>query len=313
MKRLDVIAGIAGSAALSFAPRRVAAAGTPIRIALLPIDTDSLPYYAQDLGYFQAAGIDSQIQVIQAGSSVITAIVGGSIDIGFTNPISLAAAVQHGIPIVAIAAAAVYEAHEVPTAAIVVPNNSTLKTAKDLNGKTMACSGLKTLGQWAPAVWIDKNGGDSSQVKFAEMPFPDMPLALAQGRVDCAFPAEPFITQAKDVSRVFADAFAAVGPRFSLGIWVTSKQWADAHRDLVAAFAQVMGKTAAWSNQHHAESAGILAKYIKLDSSVAAKMARVRNAPRLVASDMQPVIDLATRYGTLPAPAMSADMLMYKP
>jgi NitT/TauT family transport system substrate-binding protein len=313
MKRIDVITGIIGGAALAATPRAVSAAGTPVRIALLPIDTDSLPYYAQDLGYFQEAGIEPQIQVIQAGSSVVTAIIGGAIDIGFTNPISLAAAHLAGIPIVAIASAGVYEAREVPTAAIMVPKNSTIKTARDFSCKTMACSGLKTLGQWAPAAWIDKNGGDSSAVKFAEMPFPDMPLALAQERVDAAFPAEPFVTRSKDVSRVFADAFASVAPRFSLGIWVTSKAWADAHRDLVTAFANVMAKTATWSNGHNRESSLILAKYAKLEPAVASSMARVRNAPRLVASDMQPVIDLAAHYGTLPSPPISADQLIYKP
>ena len=283
-----------------------------MRIALLPIDTDSLPYYAQDLGYFDQAGIDAQISVIQAGASVVSAIVGGSIDVGFTNVIALAAAHVHDVPILAIAAAGIYEAHETPTAAIVVPKTSPIRTARDFIGKTMACSGLKNLGQWAPAAWIDKNGGDSSSVKFVEMPFPEMPVALASGRVDSAFPAEPFITLSKESSRVFADAFGAVGPRFNLGIWVTSKEWADAHRPFVSAFAGVMGKTAQWSNGNHPQSATILAKYAKLEPGVAASMARVPNAARLQAGDMQPVIDLAARYGTLPSPAISADSLIYK-
>jgi NitT/TauT family transport system substrate-binding protein len=313
MKRVALLHGAAGAAVLGAAPHVARAAGTPLRIALLPIDTDSLPYYAEDLGYFTQAGIEAQITVIQAGSSVVSAIVGGSIDVGFTNPISLAAARLRDIPIVAIAAAGIYEAHETPTAAILVPKNSPIRTAKDLNGKTMACSGLKTLGQWGPAIWIDKNGGDSSTVKFAEMPFPDMPLALAQGRVDSAFPAEPFITASKDSSRVFADAFSAVAPRFTLGIWVTSKQWADAHKDLVASFAAVMSKTAQWSNANHAQSAVILSKHSRIEPSVAASMARVPNATRLQASDMQPVIDLAAKYGTLPTPPLSAETLIYKP
>ena len=311
MKRSAVLAGLAGGAALATAPRVARGAGTPVNIALLPIDTDSLPYYAQELGYFQQAGIDANISVIQAGSSVVSAIVGGSLDIGFTNPISLASAHLSGIPIVAIAAAGIYQLHEIPTAAILVPKNSPIRAAKDLNGKTMACSGLKNLGQWGPAIWIDKNGGDSSTMKFTEMPFPEMPVALASGRVDSAFPAEPFITIAKDSARVLADAFASVAPRFNLGIWVTSRQWADAHKDLVSEFAGVMSKTAAWSNNNHAQSAAILAKYAKLDPSIASSMARVPNATRLQAADMQPVLDLALKYGTLPT-AVAAEQLIYR-
>jgi NitT/TauT family transport system substrate-binding protein len=311
MKRRDVINGLLGGASLCAMPRLASAAETTVRMALLPIDTDACLYYAKDLGYFQDAGIDADIQVIQAGSAVVSAIVGGSIDIGFTNPISLATAHLRGVPIVAIAPGGVYAAHNA-TAAIVVPKNSKIKDARDFSGKTMACSGLKTIGQWAPAAWIDKNGGDSRQVQFVEMPFPDMPLALAQGRVDSAFPAEPFITQARDVSRVFVDAYAAIAPRFSIGIWVTTVQWADAHRDLVAKFAQVIARTATWANAHRDQSATILTKYIKLDPVVAKNMSRVLYASRLLPSEMQPIIDLAAHYGTLPTPAVSAEQLVYK-
>lgn len=298
-------------AAVALTARRASAAGTPVRMALLPIDTDSCLFYANDQGFFTEAGIDAQIQIIQAGSAVIAAILGGSIDVGFTNPISLAAAHLRGIPIVAIAPGGVYDSRSPATAAIVVPKSSKLKSARDFNGTTMACSGLKTLGQWGPAAWLDRNGGDSKQVQFTEMPFPDMPLALANGRVDSAFPAEPFITESSAAARVFADAFAAVAPRFSLGIWVTTTQWADAHRDVVARFAQAIAKAAAWGNTHHEQSSEILTKYLKLDATVAKGMRRVRYAERLSAAEMQPVIDLAVRYGTLPSPPVAAGQLLY--
>jgi NitT/TauT family transport system substrate-binding protein len=262
------------------------------------------------MGFFQEAGIDAQLQIMQAGATIVAAIVGGSLDIGFTNPIALAAAHLRGVPIVAIAPGGIYEGRPA-TAAIVVPKTSKIKTARDFSGKTMACSGLKGLGQWAPAAWVDKNGGDSRQIQFVEMPFPDMPLALAQGRVDAAFPAEPYITIARDSSRTFADAYAAIAPRFSIGVWVTTAQWADAHRDVVARFAQVIAKTAAWANSHHEQSAAILAKYVKLEPSVANTMLRVKYAPRLLASDVQPIIDLAAHYGALPN-AVAAEQLMYK-
>ena len=93
---------------------------------------------------------------------------------------------------------------------------------------------------------------------------------------------------------------------------MTTVQWADSHRDLVAKFAQVMAKTATWANDHHDLSAGILTKYVKLDPMVARTMSRVRYSPRFVPGDMQPVIDLAAHYGTLPTPPIAADQLVYK-
>jgi NitT/TauT family transport system substrate-binding protein len=279
-------------------------------MAVLPIDTDAVAYYASDLGYFKDAGIDTEIGVIQAGSTVVSAILGGSLDIGFTNVIALAAARLHNIPLVAVGPGGIYAANN-PTASIMIPKDSPIKTAADFSGKTMACSGLKNLGQWAPAIWIDKNGGDSSKVQFIEMPFPDMPLALGSHRVDSAFPAEPFVTQSKNVARIFGDAYAAIAPQFSIGVWVTTKDWADAHKDIVAKFAQAIGRAAAWANTHHTESGAILAKYGKLEPAVTQAMSRVKYATRTTASDLQPTIDLAAHYGALPS-SVPADTLIYK-
>lgn len=311
MKRHQAISTILGGTALLSSPRPLFAADAiPLRIALLPVDPAACAYYAKDLDYFSNAGIAADIQVIQSGSAVVSAVVAGSLDVGWSNPISVAAAHLRGIPIVAIAAGGVYIAHE-PTAAIVVPKTSTLKTAHDFNGTTMACSGLRTIGQWGPAAWIDKNGGDSSTVKFIEMPFPEMPLALAQNRVDSAFAAEPYITLSKDTSRVFVDALVAVAPRFSFGVWVATQQWAESHRDVIERFTRVMSRTASWANTHHDESAVILSAFSKLNLAVAKKMLRVTYATRLLKSDIQPVLDLATHYGTLPN-TVPADQIVFK-
>jgi ABC-type nitrate/sulfonate/bicarbonate transport system substrate-binding protein len=309
MRRRAAIGTIIGAATL-WPPRRALAADVPLRMALLPVDADAVLYYGSDLGYFREVSIEPEIQSIQAGSSVVAAIVGGSLDVGWTTPISLAAAHQHGVPLVAVAPCGIYELHA-PTAAIMVPKDSPIKSARDFSGKRMACSGLRELGQWAPAAWIDKNGGDSRQVEFVEIPFADMPLALAQHRIDAAFPAEPFVTLAKDSSRIFADAYAAIAPRFGIGVWVTTAQWADAHRELVVKFIDVVAESAMWANAHRDQSAIILAKYGKLDPALVRRMARVRYAPRLLASDLQPLIDLGAHYGALPS-AVAASELIYK-
>jgi NitT/TauT family transport system substrate-binding protein len=138
-----------------------------------------------------------------------------------------------------------------------------------------------------------------------------MPLALTQARVDSAFPAEPFITMSSASSRVVGNAYNSIARRFTIGVWVTTTQWAQSHPDLVAKFAQVLDKTAAWANAHHDESSAVLVKYAKLDPTIAKTMLRVQYAPRLVPREMQPILDLATHYGALPS-TVEADQLVYK-
>jgi NitT/TauT family transport system substrate-binding protein len=81
-----------------------------------------------------------------------------------------------------IAPAIIYNG-KTPVNVIMVGKNSTVKTAADLNGQTVAVNGLWDLTQYEMQAFIDKNGGDVKSVKLIETPFSEMAVALATGRV----------------------------------------------------------------------------------------------------------------------------------
>jgi NitT/TauT family transport system substrate-binding protein len=308
--RRSVLAGLGAGLAAAALPSQ-ARANDALHIATIPLDAGAEAYYALDLGYFRDAGIDAQVDAIMSGAATASAVASGAIDVGFSNLISIAAAYKRNIPFTLLAPGSLYTA-TIPTSVLMVPAASTAKTARDLNGKTLAVNGLKTITQYAPELWIDKNGGDSTTVKFIEMSFPDIVQALGANRIDAAIVADPFIAQAKPGARILADAYDAIGARYIIGCWFTTKQWAAAHADLAARFTQTIARTAQWANTHKPQSCAILAKYAKMDPAVAATMLRVDYAPRFTVAEMQPVIDLAARYGGLPA-TFPADELVFKP
>jgi NitT/TauT family transport system substrate-binding protein len=300
---------VLGAAALAAAPRRGRAANTELRIATLPVDPAACAYYGKALGFFQAVGLDPQIQVIQSGAAIVTALVAGSIDIGWSSPVSVATAHLRGLPIEFVAPGGLYvRGHQ--TAGVVVTDDSPLRTARDLEGKILAVDTLRTAGEFASKLWMAQNGADPTKLSVVEVPFPAMGAALAQSRIDAAFSAEPFITESKTRLRFFADAFSAVGPRFYVGAWVSTQQWADAHRDLIEKFNAVVSKAATWANDHHRESAVILSNYSGIDLATTQKMSRVIYGTRLLASDIQPPIDLALRTGLLKAPVRAEDVMI---
>ncbi len=308
--RRTLLGGLGAGVAAAALPRDARAAD-PLHIATIPLDAGAEAYYALDLGYFRDAGIDATIDPIASGAATASAVAGGTIDIGFSNLISISAAYKRNVPFTLLAPGSLYTA-TIPTSVLMVPLNSPARTAKDLNGKVFAVNGLKTITEYAPKLWIDKNGGDSTTVKFVEMTFPDIIQALAANRIDAAIVADPFIAQAKAGARIFANAYDAIGARYIIGCWFTTKQWAAAHQDLASRFAQAIARTAAWANTHKPQSGVILAKYAKMDPAVTASMLRVDYAPRFTPDLMQPVIDLAARYGGLPA-TFPAEELVYKP
>jgi ABC-type nitrate/sulfonate/bicarbonate transport system substrate-binding protein len=161
--------------ALAGALRLPARAQAPavLRIAVSPIEPAAEVYYAKDMGFLAKAGLDADIQSMQGSSLIVSAIVSNSADLGFDTLDGLAAQHQKGIPLVVIAPTHDYlSPGSLQTQALVVPANSPIQQPRDLNGKTIAVSTLHSLADIGARVLIDKNGGDSSTVKFVEVPFP---------------------------------------------------------------------------------------------------------------------------------------------
>jgi NitT/TauT family transport system substrate-binding protein len=179
----------------------------------------------------------------------------------------------------------------VQIAGLVVSGNSPLLKAQDFSGKIVGVAALNSLAETAPRAWIDKNGGDSSAVKFVEVPFPAMPAALDAGRIDAAWVTELFLGGAKKSGRVLAYGFDSISRHFIYGAWFSAPEWAKDHPDLVSRFARVLHETAVWANKNPEKSGEILSKYTKVDLAVVAAMTRTRNAEQLTAALMQPLID----------------------
>jgi NitT/TauT family transport system substrate-binding protein len=216
-----------------------------------------------------------------------------------------------GLPILALAPGGLYDG-AFPTSVLAVQDSSPLHTAKDLTGKTVAVQTLGELAQTAMASWIDKNGGDSKSVKFIEMPTSTMADALTKGRIDAAFLAEPFYTQAKPAVRFFGPTYDGVAKKFLITAWLATRDWIDHNPATAKKFLASMLTAAAWGNQtqNAAASGAILAKYTKIAPDVIAKMQRVQFATRLDPAMMQPVIDVSAQYGTIPKAFPAKDVIV---
>jgi NitT/TauT family transport system substrate-binding protein len=284
-----------------------ARAQTPatIRAAMIPIESAAPVYYASDNGFFSKAGVDVQITQNPSTPAVAAAVASGTFDIAYGTISTLAAAHVRGLPFVVIAAGVGYIPGVVP-GAIMVAANSPIKTGKDCNGKTFATAGLGTIAEYLPRAWIDKNGGDSTTVKFVEVTFPETAAAMAAGRVDAAYMVEPFLTVAakRGDARILADGDDAIASKYTSTGWYATTQWAKAHHELVARFANAMTDAARWANANQTKVTPILVKELNVDPVLSAAAHRPYFVDRLVAEQIQPWIDVTAKYGkfaTFPA------------
>jgi len=278
-----------------------------IRVATTPVDIGAQPFYAQELGLFKKAGLDATVSTISNGAAVSAAVMGGTFDIAQSNVPTLATAHERGLPFVIVAPAGLYSS-KAPTSICGVAKNSTIKTAKDLNGKTFGVTGLLNITQVAASAWLDKNGADVSSIKFVEIPFSGMAPAIVAGRIDAGVLVDPDLQEALDSgqARVLAKCYDAVAPQFLVGAFFSTADYAKAHPETIKKFVTVMAEAARWANSHQRESAQILEKWTKVHATP--EMARVVYAERLNVAQVQPIIDASARYKALKATFPATDL-----
>lgn len=278
-----------------------------LRIATTPIDLGAEPFYAQDLGLFKKAGLDVTVTPIANGAAISSAVLGGSYEIAQSNIVTLATAHERGLPFVAVAPAGLYSSKG-PTTVCGVAKNSPLKTAKDLNGKTVAVSGILNITQIGIDAWLDKNGADLATIKHVELPFSAMAPALVAARVDAAVLVDPDLQEALNSgdARVLSNCYEAIAPVFLVGAFFSTSDYVKNHSDVVRRFVAVMTETARWANGHRRESAQILEKWTKIQVDPA--MARVVYAEKLSVAQIQPLIDASARYKAIKAPFPATEL-----
>lgn len=271
-------------AALAASALPVRAQEAPLRVGSVPTDGFAEAYYAQDMGFFEKAGLKVEITTFNNGQGSVTGVAANAIDVGITSVNAVTNAVLHGIPMAYIGAGNLFNA-AAPTLHLCTAKDTPLKTAKDFEGQTIAVAGLKDGTNVCAAAYLTKNGADLAKVKFIELPFPQMAPALKRGTIAGATIAEPFLTAGADDLKPFGNAFAILGDRYMLGGWIASRPWVEKNRGAAAKFMSAIYETARWANTNHEKSGAILLKYAKIDPALLSRMTRVTYA-ETIANDM---------------------------
>jgi NitT/TauT family transport system substrate-binding protein len=300
MRRPDFLRTGAAATAAAMIPRMARADDAPVRIAALQLDPAAEVYFAQDGGFFKKAGLNVDIEPFTSGVAALAALFGGAIDIAISDSVGAATAHSRGFPVTYLSPGCVFT-RAAQSSSLVVLATSSIKSARDLNGKSVGTNGLKNIVEIPTSAWVDNNGGDAKTVKFVELPVPQMPAAIEQGRLDAAVMAEPFITnaQAGNNFRIISLADNNVAPEFLYSGWATTNDWAAKNPATVKRFVGAMYEAAKWSNANHALTAVILSKISKVPLDVTMKMGRVYFGEKFNLANYQPVIDACAKYGAI--------------
>lgn len=289
--------------AVPLASRVSAQAAPVIRVGATGSDSYAEAYYAREMGFFERAGLKVDLVPFSSGAAIATGVTSGTVDVGISNVPHLARAVASGSPFIFIAGGGMYSA-SAPMVGLCVGTASTIRTAKDFEGRTVAVTAPQDQAEVGINDWLDKNGADYTKVHFIEIPFPDMPTALGNGLAQGALITEPWLTQGVRGGkiRVLAWPYNTFHRNFLIGVWFTTASWYAKNASLAKRFTSVIYATAKWANAHQDVTAKLIAKSSKIDLQTTRSMKRAYYATNLDPQLVQMQIDQAYKYHVVEHP-----------
>lgn len=155
---------------------------------------------------------------------------------------------------------------------LVAAKGSGITSLRGLKGKQVATVQTTSLNSLAVEVLAKRAGLAPSAYHFVQMPFPQMPAALAQGHVQAAVITSPFVNTA-----VAQGATVIDHPNVVLfgGATVTCfsalSSYISKNPAIVKDFNAAINETVAYSHTHQSAAKATLAKYLSLSPAVAQK------------------------------------------
>lgn len=283
--------------------------------AMLPL------YYAQEKGWYKEAGLDVELIEMKGGATVIPAIIGDSIQIGYSNVLSILLARSTGLE-VQIVCNHLNEGYikrpgepggyTTSSSGIVVLPDSRISGAKDLEGKKVAVNAIKNIDWMAVGEWMEKNGADPKKITWVEVDFPKMIPALMGKKVDAVEVVEPFKTILRSQGgKLLVNTLHDLRPGLILAGFVAKEEWIQKNAKTVEDFVRITGRGDEYLNTHQQERNRISLKYTKTAPEIIEKMAWHEWTTKVNEENLNFWIKLCQKHGLLKK-APDLDKLIYK-
>lgn len=288
----------ATAAALVAVPRAARAQTQALRLIGVPTDDMTPVFYAAKAGLYQKAGIDLQIVPTSSGAVATDAIMAGTYEIGKGSAIGVFNAYLHGLPIRIIGNGPMWD-ERTPFSMMIVATDSPAKDGSFFNGKTLCTAALRDLNELAMCAWIDQNGGDSKSINWVEAPNSAAGVGVADHRFAATMLQEPQLSSALEAGtvRAFAPAYNGIAPHFSTALYFVQADWAAKNGKTIKTFLDATYAAAKMTNGRPADTAAMMSDVTKIPLNVYQKMARPNSSLKSDPGLVQPMIDVAAKYG----------------
>lgn len=159
-----------------------------IRVAYIPCDHEAALFVGLAQDRYKNNGLNVQTTSISTGSSIVSALASGDIDVGYIGIAPALQGISEGVPIKIVAAV------NEDGSGIVVNPQSNITNITDLEGKRVATPGVSSIQQVLLLYELKKYNITVDQVDISSVNIFMLPSALASGKVDAYIAYEPYVS-----------------------------------------------------------------------------------------------------------------------
>ena len=234
---------------------------TEVRVVTLPIANGFPLDIGIRRGFFAQQGIEIKKTTLQSGNDVVLAMANNNGDIGYLGFVPMFIAVTNNIQMTLVAASEVEGVGQADNwQNILVKGSSSIRTSRDLAGKTIAVNALKGVGEVMIKAALEKQGVRPSSFRLVAIPFPQMRSALNNGQVDAIWVPEPFLSQGLNVdnARIVMAPGPVLGRYWPIGGYAARQSWKSRNPALAERFRKAINRSLNYAQSHPDEVRAML-------------------------------------------------------
>src|SRR5664279_127879 len=152
---------------------------------------------------------------------------------------------------------------------VMVARDSAAQSLRDLRGKTFAIPSRYSNQNLVIHKLMEDQGVRSEEIKFVEMPPPDMPGALAAKAIDAYFVGEPFAAKAElDGSGRVLYYAKDIWPHFISCVLVVHEDLIKGRPEVVRDLVRGIAQSGEWAETHRTDAAKVVSPYFRQDEKL---------------------------------------------
>lgn len=166
---------------------------TTVRLGNVQLSDYAAVLLGVDQGIFERNGLNIELVDITP-ADLVGGLLSGQVDMNPNTGPGTVMAAGKGIPLAVVGGVSTFEAGPDGRtgSTLLVEAGSPIRTAADLEGKTVGVNLLASASEYGVRGVVDQAGGDGSDVSVIEVPFSAMGESLTADRIDAALVGDPY-------------------------------------------------------------------------------------------------------------------------